>query len=44
MLTDSTAPQSPDDPADDAMDRAGFEHRIVSATSAPPLPLSLIHI
>lgn len=43
MLTDSTAPQSPataatETPAADAMDRPGFEHRIVSATSAPPLP------
>lgn len=43
MLTDSTAPQSPatsvtETPAADAMDRPGFEHRVVSAAGAPPLP------
>lgn len=38
MLTDSTAPQSPDSPAADAMDKDGFEHRIVPASAAAPLP------
>lgn len=38
MLTDSTALQSPDSLAADARDKDGFEHRIVPASAAAPLP------